>query len=590
MKCNLVNENFRSNYAENLLKARGVADVQAFMEPRADFVQSPHDLKNIGMAAAMYLRIVMNDQPPYSRVLIIVDSDCDGFTSATIMYQYTKQINCHCQIDYWLHEGKQHGLQDHIDRLLNEDVHYDLIILPDSSSNDAHYHDMLDGINIPCLILDHHLTDVALSDNAVVVNNQLSPKYRNKELTGAGVVYQFCRFLDEKLNQHWANDYLDLAAWGIIGDMGSVIDLENRYIIYQGLRNIKNELFKCLLEKAAYSITGAMAPSWADIVAKTNPISVAFYVVPMVNALIRVGTMEEKELLFQAFIDGTQMVPCNKRGAKGTLERADIEAARVCTNAKSHQNKMLDDMMLRVEAKIFKYDLLENKVLFLRLDEEKFPPEINGLLAMKLAAKYKKPTIVARLNNQGYDRGSIRGVNNSPLESFKDFLTKSGLFEYVQGHANAAGCSIPDRSLAAFHAYANEALKDVDFGENCYDVNFERLATAQDLRDLIIDLSEMDGIWGQQNPQPMLHIKHIVASGSDIRIMGANKDTVKIECNGVAYMKFHAKDLIEELSHYHNSVIIEVVGRPNLNEWMGNKTPQVFIEDYSIEQYNPFDF
>lgn len=267
------------------------------------------------------------------------------------------------------------------------------------------------------------------------------------------------------------------------------------------------------------------------------------------------------------------MVPCNKRGAKGTLERADIEVTRVCTNAKAHQNKMLDEMMTRVEAKIFKHDLLENKVLFLRLDEEKFPPEINGLLAMKLAAKYKKPTIVARLNDQGYDRGSIRGVNNSPLASFKDFLMNSGYFEYVQGHANAAGCSIPDKYLYDFHQYANEALKDYDFGENCYDVNFERLATAQDLRDMIIDLSEMGGIWGQQNLEPIIHVKHIVASGSDIKIMGANKDTIKIECNGIAYMKFHAKDLIEQISQYRGSMIMEIVGRPNLNEWMGTKTP-----------------
>lgn len=560
------------------------------MEPRAEYLQSPNDLKNIGMAAAMYLRIVMNDKPPYSRILIIVDSDNDGYTSAAIMYQYTQRVNCHCQIDYWLHEGKQHGLQDHIDRLLNEDVHYDLIILPDSSSNDAHYHDMLDGINIPCLILDHHLTDVALSDNAVVVNNQLSPNYKNKELTGAGIVYQFCRFLDKKLGQEWADDYLDLAAWGIIGDMGSVLEMENRYIIKEGLSNISNDFLHCLLEKASYSITGKMGASWDEVLAKTNPISIAFYVVPMVNALIRVGTMEEKELLFQAFINGSQMVPCNKRGAKGTMERADIEAARVCTNAKSHQNKMLDDMLLRVENKIFKYDLLENKVLFIRLDEEKFPSEINGLLAMKLAAKYKKPTIVARLNDQGYDRGSIRGVNNSPLPSFKEFLTQSGLFEYVQGHANAAGCSIPDKYLADFHKYANEALKDIDFGENCYDVNFERLATAQDLKNIIIDLSEMGGIWGQQNPEPMIHVKHIIASGNDIRIMGTNKDTVKIEYNGIAYMKFHAKDLIEEISQYNGSIIMEVVGRPNLNEWMGTKTPQIFIEDCDIQQYNPLDF
>ena len=336
MKTRLVNENFHEDYLNNLLRARGVEDIEEFINPSPECLQSPSDLKNIGMAAAMYTRIVLN---PGSRILIIVDSDCDGFTSAAIIYQYTKQLNIHCQVDYWLHEGKQHGLQDHIDRLMNEDIHYDLIILPDSSSNDAHYHDMLDGINIPCLILDHHLTDVPLSDNAVVVNNQLSPNYKNKELTGAGVAYQFCRYIDSRAKSDWADLYIDLAALGIIGDMGSVLELENRFIIKKGLNNIRNSLFKTMIKNAAYSITGKVNPTWEDIQKKLGPISIAFYVVPMINALIRVGIMEEKELLFKAFIDGGEMVPCNKRGAKGTLERADIEATRICTNAKSHQKK-----------------------------------------------------------------------------------------------------------------------------------------------------------------------------------------------------------------------------------------------------------
>ena len=196
MKINLINENYDSDYVANLLRARGVKDVDAYFNPTRDYLQEPTDLKNIRLAAALYTRIVLNDKPPYSRVLIVVDSDNDGYTSAAIMYQYTKRLNCHCQVDYWLHEGKQHGLQDHIDKLMAQDCQYDLIILPDSSSNDAHYHDMLDEINTPCLILDHHLTDVKLSDNAVVVNNQLSPAYKNKDLTGAGVCYQFCRFVD----------------------------------------------------------------------------------------------------------------------------------------------------------------------------------------------------------------------------------------------------------------------------------------------------------------------------------------------------------------------------------------------------------
>lgn len=589
MKCNLVNENFRSNYVENLLRARGIQDIKTYLNPTADFLQDPSDFKNIGIAAALFGRIVLNDKPPYSRVLIIVDSDCDGFTSASILYQYIKNINVHCQVDYWLHEGKQHGLQDHIDHLMEQNIQYDLICLPDSSSNDAHYHDMLSDIHIPCLILDHHLTDVALSDNAVVVNNQLSPLYRNKELTGAGVVYQFCRYMDQKLGTHYADDYIDLAAWGIIGDMGSVLEMENRYIIKEGLAHIKNPLFHYLLEKQAYSITGKTGPSWSDIVAKTNPISVAFYIVPLINALIRVGTMEEKELLFHAFIAGDDLVPCNKRGAKGTMERACVEAARVATNARTHQNKTLDDMIDRVEAKIFKHDLLENKVLFLRLDEEKMPPEINGLLAMKLCAKYKKPTIVARLNDEGFDRGSARGLNQSELKDFKAFLTESGMFEYAQGHANAFGVSIKDSKLDAFHKYANEALKDIDFGEDFYDVNFERSVNDSDLAQLITDIANIGGIWGQRNPEPMIYVTNIDITMADVRIMGANKDTVKIVKNGVAFMKFFGKELIKELEK-HEKIRMEIVGRANLNEWMGIVTPQIFIENYEIKESSIFDF
>lgn len=586
MKYNLINENFKSDYAANLLKSRGITDINMYKAPTADFLSSPTLLKNIAAGAGLYLRVVNSG----GRILIVVDSDNDGYTSAAIMYQYTVRMNSNCKVDYWLHEGKQHGLQDHIDKLVQTDAPYDLIILPDSSSNDAKYHDMLDEIHIPCLILDHHLTDEKLSENAIVINNQLSPKYENKELTGAGVVYQFCRYIDGITGNNWADDYLDLAAWGIIGDMGSVLEMENRYIIYKGLSKeyIKNDFLKCLLNKQAYSITGKAAGTvtWDDIVEKTNPISIAFYIVPLVNAMIRVGTMPEKERLFMAFVDGSQMVPCNKRGAKGTMERVDIESTRECTNAKAKQDKTKLEVVEKLEAKIFKHDLLENKILFVRLeDTDKFPSELNGLIAMQLAAKYKKPTIVARLNDQGFDRGSARGMNQSELRDFREFLLGSGYFEYAQGHANAFGISIPDDKLKDFHDFANEALANIDFGENVYDVNFVRRADSKDLYDLVIDLASQNGIWGQMNPEPVICVEEILCTPRSVRIMGSNQDTLKIEYNGMSYLKFRAKDLIEKINKYSadTQLSITVIGRPNLNEWMGRKTPQLFIDDCEIK-------
>lgn len=565
-------------YGKELLLRRGVEDIEEFIHPTIRNLESPSLLKNMGMAAAIYQRIVMDSS---KRILIIVDCDVDGYTSATIVYQYSKLMNPDCQIDCWLHDGKKHGLEEHIDRLMNDNIKYDLLILPDSSSNDAHYHDMLDEIHLPCLVLDHHLTDVKLSDNAVVVNNQLSPNYMNKELTGAGVVYQFCRYIDEKNHTDYANNFIDLAALGIIGDMGSMMELENRYIVYTGIRNIQNGLFRYLLEKQYYSITGRNeTPNWTVLNEKINPFSVAFYIVPMINALIRVGTMEEKEMMFTAFIDSDRIVSSNKRGAKGTPVAIKEEAARVATNAKNHQNKMVDDTMFAIEAKIFKYDLLENKILFIRLDEEKLPPEINGLLAMKLAAKYKKPTIVARLNDQGYDRGSARGINESELKDFRRFLLDTGLFEYAQGHANAFGVSIPDRSLDAFHAYANDKLKDVDFGENVYDVDFCYHTGQYELAAAIADICNYAGIWGTGNPEPLFYISGVPTNTA--RIMGSNNDTIKFSCGGIDFIKFKAKDLIEEVANNPKATTIDIVGKANMNEWGGRRTPQIMIDDYQI--------
>ena len=579
MKIRLVNPNFKEKYVLNLLRARGIHDPDEYIEPTEECLQTPSDLENIERAEKLLKKIIKSRQ----KILIIVDCDNDGYTSATIIYNYLKDVDNTLEIDYLLHEGKAHGLQDHINNLMDEGKNYGLIILPDSSSNDYVYHEQLKKINCAILVLDHHLTDTELSDNAVVVNNQLSPRYKNKELTGAGVVYQFCRYLDKTWNLSYADKYMDLAAWGIIGDMGSMLELENRYIVKEGLKNINNKLLQALMEKQAYSITGIMNPSRQQLIDAMNPISVAFYIVPLVNAMIRVGTMDEKRRLFEAFIDGDKMIPSGKRGAKGTMERAGVEAARECSNARNRQNKSLETAMDRTEIKIHKYDLLENRILFVRLDEEDtFPSELNGLLAMKLSAKFKRPTIVARLNEEGFNRGSMRGLNQSELVSFKDFLTESGMFEYVHGHDNAAGCSIPNSRLSDFHKWANEALIGIDFGENCYDVNFDRIAADDDLADIIYDIGAHSGIWGHQNPEPLIHVTDINISASDVQVMGKNKDTVKFEKFGIAYMKFHAKDLIEELNK-HPDMKIEVVGRANLNEWGGKVTPQIFIEDIEVK-------
>lgn len=571
MKVKLANENFTSNYLKNLLAARGVTDIEEFLDPSIRELNSPELFDNITEGAKLLTETL---QIANSKILIVVDCDVDGFTSAAIIYQYIKLIEPHQDIDFILHEHKQHGLQDHYQKLLDKDFAYNLIILPDSSSNDYEYHEMLGAHGSKFLILDHHEIDEGqkISKYACIINNQLSSRYPNKELTGAGVTWQFCRYYGTLINgDKYYADLIDLAALGICGDMGSVLNLENRFIMKNGFDNIQNYFFKSAIDKQSYSMGGVV-----------NPTTVAFYIVPMMNALIRVGSMDEKERLFLGLIDGHCLVPCHKRGAAGTTEEVAIESLRECTNAKAKQNRIVDQMVGKLEQNIFKHDLLNNKILFIRLeDDDDFPAEINGLLAMKLAARFKHPTIVARLNDEGYDRGSIRNVADCELADLKAFLNESGYFEYVQGHANAAGASILDSNLRPFHEYANEKLEAIDFNEGAYDVNFIRKADDNDIPQLIIELAEYPEVWGQKNPEALIFITDLFVDPSDIRIMGANKDTLKITHNGVAYMKFHATDMIERLNKC-NEIKINLVGRANLNEWQGTITPQIFIENYEV--------
>lgn len=321
MKHKLINDNFKSDYLYNLLRSRGVEDVEKFLnpDPRYD-IQSPEDLENVEEGFQLLKKHILNK----SNICIIVDADVDGFTSAAIAYQFIKDNDPDINIDYIIHEHKAHGLSDCIEQILKEN--YQLVWVPDAGSNDETYIEELGENNIEVLITDHHIldNDKNIPSNCVLINNQISPKYKNKDLTGSGVTWQFCRYYDTRMGTTFGKKYIDLAVLGIISDMGSFLSIENRVLVKIGLKNITNYLFKCACEKQDYSMGG-----------KINYTSVAFYITPLLNSMIRVGSMPEKERLFLAFIDGHKLVPCNKRGAKGTTEEVAIESLRECTNTKS---------------------------------------------------------------------------------------------------------------------------------------------------------------------------------------------------------------------------------------------------------------
>lgn len=367
MKYRLVNKIIKDNYAQELLNERGIQNIQLFLNPTKECLLNPRLLDNIEEGAMVLLENLKNN----GNIVIIIDCDVDGYTSSAILWSYIKKIYPNANLSYKIHSGKQHGLEDMIESIELENHNINLIILPDAGSNDYEYHARIKNIGIPILILDHHEA-IETSENAIVVNNQLSSNYSNKQLTGAGVVWQFCRLLDEILNVNYADDYIDLAALGIISDMASVTQLENRYIIKNGLNVINNLLFQTLITKQSFSLGSVL-----------TPVGVSWYITPLINALIRVGTMGEKEKLFQAFIDGSQIVDSTKRGEKGQKEMLVTQIARDCTNARNRQNKIKEEVVINLENKIMKKDLLNNKILFLRLeDDDVFPAVLNGSILL----------------------------------------------------------------------------------------------------------------------------------------------------------------------------------------------------------------
>ena len=83
---------------------------------------------------------------------VVVDSDCDGYTSAAIIMNYLykiypERIN---SFHYILHTGKQHGLEDTVNQIPNNC----LVILPDSSTNDINEIKILLENNCSVVILD----------------------------------------------------------------------------------------------------------------------------------------------------------------------------------------------------------------------------------------------------------------------------------------------------------------------------------------------------------------------------------------------------------------------------------------------------
>ena len=515
--------------------------------------------------------------------LIIVDADCDGYTSSAILINYLHHWVpswTERKLKWFLHSGKQHGLSDCIEEALC----YDLIICPDSSSNDYDYHQRLSDTGIPIIVLDHHEAPEK-SKYATIINNQLSD-YPNKDLSGAGVAWQFCRYLDHMLEDNYANELLDLNALGNCGDMMSMLSIETKHLINKGFltENIKNPFIYHMAQKNAFKLGNEITPMGA-----------AFYIVPFVNAMVRSGTQDEKDILFRAMLnhkafEKTAEIKYNKPTGK---EITVVERAiSVCEAVKRRQTKIETDTMEFIEKKIKENNMMEHKVLLFLLEPGQVDRNVAGLVANKIMAKYQRPCcILTRVDNEGIlsFQGSARGCDKVGITKFKDICAATGYTMYEAGHQGAFGLGILEDNIENFVNATDLSLADMS-DEPVYYIDHIFHGNDVDCNQ-VLEIANHPELWGSRMDEPYMMIEDLVVTNDMVNVYEKKTNTLKITLpNGLALIKFNITDDERDMFKGDGCIRLNIVGQCRKNEWMGNVSAQMEIKDYDIITQSKYYF
>jgi single-stranded-DNA-specific exonuclease len=543
----------RDSVIDKLAKIRGIEDVNRFLHPSKDELFDPYLIKNIEVATERILQAIENKE----RVVVSYDPDADGLTSATMMIRHLRNYLDH--VDYIYGERNDgHGIYEMTRLDLNEDNHEerlernraniekiknaDLLIIVDSSSNDVETCEQIANVGVDIIILDHHAIERE-NPHVILVNpQQEGDEYPNKQLSGAGVVFKTIQVLEDTLDEVDPWQYIDLVAVGMYSDIMRIDVLENRYLIMQGLRNMKNVGLVRILKGAK-----------ADLF-KLNSSNIGFAIAPLLNGVAR---MDNLKLAIDILLtdDDNEAKPLR-------LKMQKINDAR-----KVLQKQIVEQYMTKVD---------QNQKVLVVLDEQS-SKGFNGIVAQNLSETYKRPVIVGRLH-KGTASGSFRSYGKFQM---KDFLVESGLVEEAMGHPQAGGFTVKEENLEALLTYIEENMPEIEDKEPTiiYDIEIE----ADEINEYIKPIEQFNLLVGNGFPKIVVKVNNITVEQADC--IGKTQETIKIKTfDDMELIKFRVNDkYASELVTFDT---ISVVGELRLNEWYNFKTkekiitPQVMIDDY----------
>jgi len=433
---------------EKILDSRGIKDVQHFLNPEESDLIPLKQLIGIDKGR----EIIEKGIDEGKKFGIFYDVDLDGISAGTIGYRYLK--NYTNNVECYINQGKAHGL---LGQDLSRFKELDILIVVDSLDGDiTSYKDIAES-GVQIIALDHHLISdkIPYDDYITLISSQRN--YDNKELSGSGVVWKFCKYLDEYFMEDFADEYLDLAACGIVGDMCDVSEdsMENRYIISKGLSKICNPAIKKIVGSFPFNST-----------------AISFSLAPLVNAANRVS---KNEYAMNAFLadDNKEVLAC-------------VKQLKLC---KEEQNDEVTSLMPDIiEQSISQID---EKLICVFINPK---ASISGLIGNKLLEKYQRPILVLNrkeIDGKNYCAGSARAIG---VENFNEMCNETLLCK-AEGHENAHGAKVLENDFEEFTKRIKDSLKDIVFEVNTLidvELNFEDIN-----RDLIDKIMEIDRISGK---------------------------------------------------------------------------------------------
>lgn len=434
---------YEQEIIDKILEQRGIDDVEHFLNPTENDLLPLDSLPNIHEAYE-----ILNKHIEYEdKIGVLFDTDTDGITSGTIITRYLLNFVQH--VDTFIDNGKMHGL---IGQDLRRFMFLDLLIIVDSLDKNTEQYEVLKENGIDIIVLDHHTVDNNIQYNNCVTLVTSNINYVNPQLSGAGVVWKLCKYLDEQYLTDYADELVDLAACGIVSDMMDMTVMENRYIVSKGLEQIYNPAIKKIVGSFDFNSTG-----------------ISFSIAPLVNASNRMDCNESAVSAFLA--DDNKEVLQYVKELKQCKEDQNAEVERLMPNVLEQCNNQINNKMICV--------FIET------------PYGISGLLGNKLLEKYQRPILVLKDCGDNYS-GSMRAVG---MDDFMKVCNDSGLAE-ANGHELASGITIMKNNFNDFITYIEDYLQDLELHNDIKYVDVE-INTSDITRTLINNIKQIDKISGE---------------------------------------------------------------------------------------------